>query len=574
MSSLRNDDGFGTMRDQGSVVLALAIAVTALAYAGTLRFGFVYDDLPQIVLNESLTTWQTLPSLFIGNSWKFLNPVGGNYYRPLFMAWLLVNRMFLGLNPVAWHAITLCVHLLATGLSFSVARQFLRDRTQAGLAALLFGLHPIHIESVAWISGVTDPLMAVFVFAAFWAWNRGEDTEGGRAWWRGLAAVLYLMGCLVKETALLLPVVLLAYRFWFEEERSRAWRLCRMWPLGLSAIAYVGLRASALRGVIHPTATSSVDVLLAVPFVLWQYLRRLVWPVGLSPFYNGITVASALQWQFWLPALALSCVSVAAWICSKRSRLLGLSLLWIVTFLLPAIIGLWVFQPGEWIHDRYLYLPSFGLCVIAAYALAQLPRKVRLLGQPTLPSTATLVLVFAMSITTAWQQQYWASSLLLFLHSVRVAPKNPWARGALAGELFNHGDREMALKMFAEATELDPNSWKNNADYAMALYKTGDYKRADDFFARAVAAMPEDPTLRFNQGLSRLHYGNYAGAAECLREALRLSPVIVQGHYWLGYSLEQQGMLDAARYEYNRQLQIDSRDDTDARSRLEALTGK
>jgi hypothetical protein len=146
---------------RGRVLLVVALVLTALAYLATLRFGFVYDDLPQIVNNPTLTTWKTLPGLFTSHSWAFLLPHwDGNYYRPLFMTWLLLNRKLFDLYTPAWHASNLLVHLIATWLSFVVARQLFRDSTKAGSVALLFGLHPIHIETVAWVSGATDTLMA------------------------------------------------------------------------------------------------------------------------------------------------------------------------------------------------------------------------------------------------------------------------------------------------------------------------------------------------------------------------------------------------------------------------------
>ena len=556
----------------GQLLLAIALLITSLAYLGTLHFNFVYDDGPQIISNPTLTSWRSLPSLFAGNTWSFLIPGwAGNYYRPIFMSWLLLNRMLWGLNPTAWHASTLLVHLLATWMSFLVARQILGSGTQAGFVALLFGLHPIHIESVAWISGVTDPLMAIFVFAAFWAWIRGELTSGPRIPWRALSAVFYLVACLSKETAILLPLVLVAYDLLCRDQSTVTRTVLRTWPLWIAAALYIALRAFALRGLLHPIGMPSP--LLTIPTILWGYFRRLLWPVHLSLFYDTPPVTAASEWRFWLPLIAWIAVAIAVYL-ARRSRILLFSLVWIFSFLAPAILGLPVFYVGEWIHDRYLYLPSFGFCLLLGYAIAKLPSHRRLFALPAAPASAMLGLVALMAFGTAWQQQYWRNSLLLFLHSVNEAPRSSWAKGYLAAELLRRGDRDDAQRMYEAALQLDPSNWKNNVAYGALLYQMGDYRRADEFFTRAIAGDPTDANAHFNQGLSRFNYGNYTGAETSLREALRRDPRLPQAHYWLGYSLERQGLLDDAREQYLAEIHQHPDSAADARRRFQMLAQK
>lgn len=558
----------------GYTLLVIALLMTALAYMGTLHFDFAYDDGPQIIANPTLTSWHYLPSLFLGHTWKFLLPDWpGNYYRPLFMSWLLVNRMLFGLNAALWHATTLAVHLSATWLAFVVARQILGNGTQAGFVALLFGLHPIHIESVAWISGVTDPLMAIFVFISLWAWLRGEHAGKHCGWWQALAAGMYFLGCLTKETALPLVVAVVAYAVFFQDERNILRATLRTWPLWISAAAYLAVRMVVLRGLIHPLGVSLQQAMISVPLILWEYLRRLVWPVRLSVFYDIFPVTGIAQWRFWLPFLGLILATAVAWQATKRFRIVGFSLLWILLFLSPVILGLPVFLVGEWVHDRYLYLPSFGFCLLLGYAIAHLPGKQKLFGYRAAPITAVMVLAALMSFATAWQEQYWTNSILLFVHAVNEAPNNAWAKGSLAGELFRAGDRENSRRMFEEALKVDPDNWKNNADYGNMLYRTGDYRAADEHYTRALKGDPSDANAHFNQGMSRFSYGNFAGAEVSFEAALVHNPNEAQAHYWLGFSLERQGKLEAARREYMVEVGKHSAVSTDAERRLAALAG-
>jgi len=564
-----------TGQESGTALLLIALFATALVYLATLRFDFTYDDGPQIIANDTLTAWHFLPGFFAGQVWRFLHPtVVGNYYRPVFMAWLLVNRMLFGLNPAPWHATTVAVHLLATWLSFVVARQILGNGTQAGYTAILFGLHPIHIESVAWISGVTDPLMAVFVFAAFWAWIRSGDLSASSpSAWRLLATFFYLLGCLTKEAALPLPAVVLAYDVLLKKRGGVLGCTVRLWPLWTAAMTYLIVRGLALRGLAHPDRSSIGQALLSIPVVLWEYLRRLVWPLGLSVFYDVPPVTRVFEVRLWLPLVVLVFVLMLVVATNRRLPLVGFSSLWALLFLLPAILGLPVFLVGEWVHDRYLYLPVFGLCLLLGYAINHLPGEQQLFGCRATPVIAMVVLVGAMAFGTAYQEQYWSDSLFLFVHAVKSAPENAWARGALGWELYRNGDRQGARETYDAAIKLDPNSWKNLSDYGKMLYKIGDFRGADEMYGRTVAIVPANAVAHFDQAVSRFNYGNYSGAETAFREALLYDHQLQGAHLWLGYSLEKQGRLEAARSEYQNELKLYP-NNQDARQRLSVLDRK
>ena len=561
----------------GTRLLLLAILVTALAYLATLRFGFVYDDEAQIVSNPTLTSWHILPTLFTGHSWKFLLPDWlGNYYRPVFMSWLLVNRMLFGLNPMPWHATTVLLHLLATVLSFVVARQILRDGISAGFVALLFGLHPIHIESVAWVSGVTDPLMAVFAFAAFWTWLRGERNPERRFVWQILAVIFYAAACLSKESALFLPIVVVAYDVLFGRD-DRNWKgiassALRAWPLGVAAISYIVVRAIVLRGLVHPVDVPILQDILTTPTILWGYMRRLVWPVQMAVFYDTPPVTSLLQWRFWLPLLAWVMVGVLAWRIAKRSRVVAFSLIWIFVFLSPAILGLPSFPIGEWIHDRYLYLPSFGFCLLLVHAIAQLSSERDLFGLPAVPTAAVLGLAALMAFGTSWEQQYWGNGYALFRHSEGLEPNNAFNKVHLANELFRRGNITQTDELYVGTLRLDPTNWRHNVAYGLFLFYSGQYEKADRQLATAIALSAADPNPYFYQGMSRFNLGDFAGAQQAFEQAVQHGPNRSRYHFWVGFAAERQYKLDEARQQYEEELRQHPDTDTEAAKRLKDLT--
>jgi protein O-mannosyl-transferase len=558
---------------RGFRLLLLALLVTTLAYLATLHFGFVYDDEPQIVLNTTLTTWKTLPTLFLAHSWKFLLPDwAGNYYRPVFMTWLLVNRMIIGLNPVYWHATTVLLHLIATAMAYVVARQLMHNSVRAGFVALLFGLHPIHIETVAWVSGVTDSLMAIFAFAAFWAWVKGERSPDQLVFYRVLAAIMFALACLTKETALFLPIVIIAYDVIFARD-ERTWAglarsAIRVWPLWAIAAAYLVARAFALRGLIHSGRVPLLYNVLTTPTILWGYMRRLVWPVRMTVFYDTPPVTSVLQWRFWLPVLAWVVVLILAWRIAKRSRMFAISVVWIFVFLAPAILGLPAFMIGEWVHDRYLYLPSFGFCLLLVHLVSQLPSRRDLFGLPAAPTAVVLVIAAAMSFATAWEQTYWANGFLLFARGVNISPRSSWAKSHLGNELLRMGDRENAERQYREALSIEPDNWKNNVAFGLVLYYTGQYKLADEQLSRSSALMPNDSNQYFYQGLCRFNLGNFTGAEDAFRKSLKVDSRRPRYHFWLGFALEKQGRIDEARKQFETELKEHPDTDTLAADHL------
>src|SRR5579872_4704881 len=195
-------------------LLWFALAATFLVYAGALSYPFVYDDVPQIVMNPRITSWSYFPSYFSTHVWAHV-PVGinPNYYRPVFMIWMLVTHTLGGMESWVWHFSTLSMHLLATFLFYRLALRLGRDHTEAGIAAIFFGLHPIHVESVAWVSGVTDPLLAIFMMLAFLSYLGYMDMEqtGLPALRLILMNVWFLFALWSKEVAIVLPAIVLLH---------------------------------------------------------------------------------------------------------------------------------------------------------------------------------------------------------------------------------------------------------------------------------------------------------------------------------------------------------------------------
>ncbi|HEY6330312.1 MAG TPA: glycosyltransferase family 39 protein, partial [Blastocatellia bacterium] len=195
------------------LLLPLIWFVTALAYIGILRSDFVYDDIIQIVQNPILHSWRYLPQYFSEhNSASLLPNTVGNFYRPLILALKLISYKIFGLNPLWWHTTSLAVHLAVIGLVFTLAKKIMKDEIGAALAAFIFALHPVNVEVVAWVSGITDSILALLVLASLLLYIRYAEEPAGKTRGRGLllasSVLLYGLATLTKEAAVVLPCLI------------------------------------------------------------------------------------------------------------------------------------------------------------------------------------------------------------------------------------------------------------------------------------------------------------------------------------------------------------------------------
>src|SRR5438105_11584085 len=244
------------------MALMIVLALTFLVYADTTRYQFAYDDRGQIVENQGLRSWSYAAHCFTEHVWKAQHPEeNGVYYRPLFNLYLLVNYQLFHLNPAGWHLLLVIWHTLVTLLVFWLARRLLKDEAGALIAALIFGVHPIHIESVAWISGVTEPMLALFFLGSLlgylrwrdgmWAERASDEPATQRpAKWLALSLGLYGLALFSKETAMVMPALIFAYEWLFGERAGRVARASkRAAPFLVMAAVYFVLRAIILKAV-------------------------------------------------------------------------------------------------------------------------------------------------------------------------------------------------------------------------------------------------------------------------------------------------------------------------------------
>jgi hypothetical protein len=275
-------------------LIVLAAATVAL-YAQALGNGFVTDDTLELLQNPFITSYRYIPRLFATNVWAFAHSGTSNYYRPLQMLVYMAEYYFFGFQPLPFHIFNLVVGAACVIAVYFLVRALVGNASIAFCAALLFAFHPVHVEPIAWISALCDPLCGLSMFTAMLLYHRARP--GPRPILNhALATAVYFAGLFCKEIAMVFPALLLAYEFLYRRESLRATfsfaGLRRLAPYAGALGIYLIFRLRAL-GSFAPSSEGSHHLTLrqnfpSVPVLVAQYVLKLLWPSELNYYYHFI----------------------------------------------------------------------------------------------------------------------------------------------------------------------------------------------------------------------------------------------------------------------------------------------
>jgi tetratricopeptide (TPR) repeat protein len=516
----------------GRLILCVVIAATAGVYAQTAAYGFVYDDPRQIEMSASRFTWAQAPGYFTTDVWDYVNGKAGNYYRPVFLLWLLVNYQLFGLSHPFWHLSTAAMHVAATALLFFLARKLTGNDIIAGITALLFGLHPAHVEAVAWVSGVTEPLAAALVFGALLAYLDGR---------RSLAPALFAAAVFAKETAIVVPALIFALEALFATTapRQRIRSAVRaVVPYAAVVLVYLGFRFTALHRFEDPSKWRLREVLLTIPGVVCLYLKQLVWPARMALFHDLDPVTRASWMNFGLPLILLAAIAVGAAAVSRRSRATAFACALLAIPLLP-VLDLAAFSREDFFHDRYLYVPSAGLCLLAALAMRKIAaeRAVWL----ALPVAAALAWV------TVHESRFWSSNSALASRAVEISPDNPTAREFYAADLVLNDRFADALPLLEKNEAAHPDDPDLLYAIGICRYRLDEWQEAADTLRRVLDLRPDYPHARLLLGMADAELGRLDEAESEMRAAVRGRPRVSE--QYRGYHAALAALLEKKGYE-------------------------
>jgi len=536
----------------GNLAICLVLMLAGIAvYAPMRHFGLLNFDDPEFVGdNPHLRAGLTGESL----AWAFTSTESANWFPLTRLSYLLDAQMW-GTRRGPQHLTSVLLHVFAAICLFAFLDLATGNRRLSALAAFLFALHPLHVESVAWISERKDVLCGLFWFLTLWAYVRYQQRPGvGRY---AAALLAFAAGLMAKPMIITLPVVLLLLDIW--PLRRRVTVREKLPFFALSAVAavttYLVQEHSGAVGAFanYPPGLRLENAL--VSYVV--YLGKMWWPSGLAVFYPYPREIPA--WHAGPAALGLTTVSFFA-LRSRSSRpYLAAGWLWYVVTLLP-VIGL--VQVGAQARaDRYLYVPMVGLAIVLVWGADDLLRgapRVRPAG-----AVAAVIACLLCAVTAAAQVEHWRDSESLFRHALAVTRENYLAHNNLGAALAGQPGRlAEAIDHYQAALRIWPDYPDAHNNLGSALAQTpGGLPRAIAEFEAALRERPEFAEAHFNLAntLAQIR-GREADAIAQYREALRIRPDYLAAHINLGaVLLRTPGRLPDAIAEYRTALQLDPR---------------
>jgi len=553
------------VRNHSYAAGALLALAAAVVFSGVLSNGFVYDDGRQLLENPFVRNTHLWWRIFTGSVWSFLGAAAEtNFYRPLhiFSYWLIWR--IAGPNPAAYHFFQWILYM-ATGLVvFQIGREILENDCTAFAGSLLWLLHPLHVEAVAWIASVPDMGCGFFYLLAFWLFLRAEKAGTWRLTRHALAALAYLPALFFKEAAFSFPLLLIAYWFFFSDAVG-TWRgRAACWAMYAgAAVIYSAARVAALGHFSRARHLWKIQpkIIAAAMGLLGQHAKLFFWPVHLNVFHVFDPGPSLRSPWPWLTLLAL----VVAGALRKRQKVLGFLVVWWAVTLLPCLDVRQLSFPL--LAERFSYLPSVGICLALAYlGLGLLPEQLPRVGlAPVVVPVLGLVICF-WCFQDVRAVPNWRNNESLFGHSLNVAPDAGLVRIHHGLDLqFRERDLEGARKEFGTALRLNQASFHPLDDVAYDSYiglgqiadLEGRHDEALAYFQEATRALPYHSFAYDILGTVYFPRGDYAKAAEYFARAVQVNPQDLSGRFYLGTCWMKLGQYRKAAEQFHAAGEID-----------------
>jgi len=555
------------------LVVAGIVTLTVLAYWQVTGNAFInYDDNLYVTSNRMVQAGLSWSNVV----WAFSTSDTGNWIPLTWLSHMLDCQLY-GLSAGGHHLTSLLIHLANATLLFFLLQTIASNLWRSAFVAVVFAVHPINVESVAWVAERKNVLCTLFCLLTIWAYVRYAERPN---WKRYLAAVtLFIMALMSKPMAVTLPFVLLLLDYWpldrlrvlkppgagssrpagparAQDSRTRvaiSSLILEKVPFILLALAdsMLTLRAQRESGSLGAIQAFPIGVRVENALLSYvDYIQKLLWPAHLAVFYP-YPKTHPPAWEVGLAVLLLLGISCLVFGAARRFRYSPVGWLWYLGTLIP-VIGL-VQVGGQSMADRYAYIPMLGLLILAAWGLSDLTSDRKPLRNLLVVSSLSATLIFA-AVTRA-QVSYWANSESLFDHAQSVTENNYVAYNNLGEALASRGNTDQAAVWFKKAVEANPDYAAGQENMGMALIQQGS---PDDGIAHLTMATRLDP--RSYDSLNKLaaalaKKGQLDDALALLNKALEINPDFAPALANLGSVLEQQGNLDAAAAAFDKAVQ-------------------
>ncbi len=541
----------------------LILCLCFIVYANSLSVGWISDD-HHFILNNSFIKSLANVKLF------FTHPRATGYegiYRPLRTLSFAIDYRVWGVVPFGYHLVNLVLHAITSWLVYFLCLRLQFMRGAAFGAALLFAVHPAHVEAVTWIASRADLLAAIFMLLSALLFIRSRIAGDGH--WLVLpgSAVLFVLALLAKETAIVLPVIFIAYDLLFSQKqgisaRNRFFQYAIF--IGISA-TYFFIRSTVLQTVsqreLWGGSLTITAMTMAECFLI--YLRLVILPRAtncleyLVPLVTPPFTLGELAPLVFL-CLLLMCLIPMLW----HSRRCGFGMIWFLAALAPVSN---IFPLSMLMAERFLYVPMAGVAVAFASILHVVVKDGKRM-QLVLFVIALCALVLGFGLITVTKNSAWKDPEVLYSQNLQAYPDSLRARMGLAGEYYKRGDHFEAIKQYEEALRAYPTLQTFN-DLGNAYRQAGDMPSAISSYKAALQIDPDSARVLTNLGIAYLISGRTRKAMAQFRRALEIEPTNHLAHFYLGIAFQQQGQLVEALEEFRATLVYDP-DRDEARRRI------
>ena len=546
-----------TLPDPKRLAALLLVVGILLVYAPVWKHDFIDLDDDLYVIDNSRVqqglTWSNI-------GWAF-TALDAGFWHPL--TWLshMLDCHLFGLNPSGHHLTNLFLHATSTVLLFWVLQLMTGAIWPSVLVAALFGLHPINVESVAWIAERKNVLSTLFWMLTMWAYVKYVQRPDLKRYLAVMA--FFLLGLMAKPMLVTLPCVLLLLDHWpmrrfkgWTNVVSRAAQLAKekvpllllSLPIGLLAIL-----AEHRAGALPALGQFPIGVRLGNAVVAYgSYLSKMTWPTNLVVFYPhpGATLES---WKVALSIVVLSSISLLVLWGARRFPYLIVGWLWYLGTLLP-VSGL-LQVGGHAMADRYAYVTLIGVFVLLVWGSAEW-----LDGSPVRKRFwigVSLCLLALLSMNTRRQLRHWSNGVSLFEHAIRSTDNNYLAHNNLGTALLQRGQLDEAVEQFSEALQIRPRDATVFYNLGLALKRKGEIQRAAQAFSKALNLNPRLAGAHNNLGTIHMQSNQLEVAIQHFRQALTIDASLAEVHGNLGAVLVRQGSVEAAVAHFREALRIE-----------------
>jgi Flp pilus assembly protein TadD len=547
---------------------AALVLVTAVAFRGVLDLPFIgFDDPEYVTQNPDVAGGLTLRSA----AWAMTTGRAANWHPVTWLSHMLDASLF-GLDPRGHHATSLVLHCANAALLFVLLLRMTGATWRSALAAALFALHPLRVESVAWVSERKDVLAAAFWLATTLAYVARTRAPSRRRY--ALAAVLLALGLASKQMLVTLPFTLLLLDAWplrridlAHPTAAAAWPLVRE-KLPLFALA----GAAAVAALVAQSSWGSTRPLAGVPLAdragnavvsIAAYAGKEVWPASLAVFYPYPSSPPAALAVLGILA-ALGVAAALAWRVRASRPSVPVGLLWFAGTLVP-VLGL-VQVGNQAMADRYTYVPAIGLSLAVAWTIPAPSRRAAALALAGVAAAAVALL----AALTVRQVGFWRSERSLFEHAAAVTERNWLAETAIGMDLERRGDVPGAVERYERAVAWNPRAPEALNNLGNALVGRGETARGIAYLREAVRLWPGYVSALGNLGAALAETGRAGEALPYLAEAVERAPAQASARYNLGLALLDLGRPVEALVQFEAVLALDPAD-ADARAQVARL---